>query len=83
MKKLLGLVVVVVALSISCMAWQVNIPITGGGLGSAPKQPKPTSKTLSGDGPNDRRQTKLQDIKSNYEGYCLLVSRRPSQRYRR
>ena len=47
MKKLLGLLAVA-ALSVSCMAWQVNLPITGGGLGSTPKKTKPTSKMLSG-----------------------------------
>jgi len=47
MKKLLGWLWAA-TLSVSCMAGQVNIPITGGGLGSAPKQTKPTSKMLSG-----------------------------------
>jgi hypothetical protein len=48
MKKLLGLLAVA-ALSVSCMAWQVNIHITGGGLGSStPKKTKPTSKMLNG-----------------------------------
>ncbi len=47
MKKFLGLLAVA-ALSVGCMAWQINLPITGGGLGSTPKKTKPTSKMLSG-----------------------------------
>ena len=47
MKKFLGLLAVA-ALSVSCMAWQINLPITGGGLGSTPKPTRPTSKMLSG-----------------------------------
>jgi hypothetical protein len=47
MKKLLVLLAIA-ALSVGCMAWQINLPITGGGLGSTPKKTKPTSKMLSG-----------------------------------
>lgn len=47
MKKFSGLLAVA-ALSVGCMAWQINLPITGGGLGSTPKKTKPTSKMLSG-----------------------------------
>jgi len=43
----LGLLAVA-ALSVGCMGWQINLPITGGGLGSTPKKTKPTSKMLSG-----------------------------------
>jgi hypothetical protein len=47
MKRLLGWLVIA-AVSVGCMALQVNIPITGGSAGSTPKKIKPTSKMLSG-----------------------------------
>jgi hypothetical protein len=46
MKKLLGLLVIA-TVSLSCLALQINIPMSGGS-GSTPKKTRPTSKTLSG-----------------------------------
>lgn len=48
MKKFLGLLAIA-AISVSCMALQVTIPMTGGlGGGSTPKKTRPTSKMLTG-----------------------------------
>jgi hypothetical protein len=47
MKKLWA-VVAIAMVSISCMAFQLTLPLGGSSSGSAPKQPRPTSKTLSG-----------------------------------
>ena len=48
MKKFLAALAIATVFAVGAAA-QVNIPITGGGLGgSSPKQPKPTSKMLTG-----------------------------------
>jgi hypothetical protein len=47
MKKLLAALAIAVMVAVSAAA-QVNIPITGGGVGSTPKKTKPTSKMLTG-----------------------------------
>lgn len=47
MKKFL-VALAMAAILATCAAAQVNIPITGGGGGSTPKQPRPTSKMLNG-----------------------------------
>ncbi len=47
MKRVLGLLVIA-AISVSCMALQINIPLTSTPGGSNPKKTRPTSKMLSG-----------------------------------
>jgi hypothetical protein len=48
MKKFLGLLAMA-AISVSCTALQISIPMTGGlGGGSTPKATRPTSKMLTG-----------------------------------
>jgi hypothetical protein len=47
MKKFLGLLAMA-AISVSCMALQITIPMTGGSSGPGPKAPRPTSKMLTG-----------------------------------
>lgn len=47
MKKLLAVLAIAAMFGVGAAA-QVNIPITGGGLGPAPKKTKPTSKMLTG-----------------------------------
>jgi hypothetical protein len=47
MKKFLGLLAIA-AISVSCMALQINIPMTSSPGGSSPKKTRPTSKMLTG-----------------------------------
>lgn len=47
MKKLLA-VVSIAMVSISCMAFQLTLPLGGSSSGPAAKKPRPTSKTLNG-----------------------------------
>ena len=47
MKKFLGLLVLA-TVSVSCMAWQINLPLGGGSSEPTPKKTQPTSKMLSG-----------------------------------
>ena len=47
MKKISCLLAIAV-ISVSCMALQIEIPMTGGSGGSTPKKTRPTSKMLTG-----------------------------------
>ena len=47
MKRFLGWLAIA-AISVGCMALQVNIPLTGSPGGSTPKPTRPTSKMLNG-----------------------------------